>query len=232
MAYIRNTPLYPNLSKDINATSRPPLIPESNPKKTSKHAGDEIIPLDVYENILLYLNSELSSAAAADSGISQFRHAQNMPHPENAKVLPRSALPLHQFQHKGRGYSTVYMHPGNSSVFFNAKSESGADSGHIEAIWNYDLSHVGVQESHRFVVLAVHQGLSPQDTERNPYRLRPGLLANVVYAYDSKNVNRSLMIVKQDDIVGHAAYYSRPSGTFGINRATTVIVNSLHRYRD
>ncbi|KAF8954558.1 hypothetical protein BDZ97DRAFT_1766045 [Flammula alnicola] len=187
-------------------------------KEDPSGAGLKIVPVDVYNAILAYLNAVSRSL--------QFRHAQAIPHPNNALVLPRAAVPVFHFKHKGRDYSTIDMHPGNSSVHFASK-ESGPDSGHIESMWRYKLD-VGL--SRTFIVLSLHQPLSPQDAQHNPYQLRPGFLANVVYARNSDN--HHLMILEQDDIIGHVAYYARPPGTFGISGATTVLINSLHRNRD
>jgi len=180
-------------------------------------AGLTIVPINVYEAILSHLNSET---------LFPLRHAQAMPHPDNARVLPRTAVSVHHFKHKGRDYSTVDVHPGNSSVHFSAKSKTyTADSGHIEAIWQYKID--GILRT--FIVLSVHKNLSPQDEARDPYIAYPGLLAKVVYTRQTDNL--SLVILEQDQIVAHAAYYTRPSGTFGIKSLTTILINSLHRYR-
>jgi hypothetical protein len=177
----------------------------------------KIVPPDVYGAILSYLNFQT---------LFPFRHAQALPHPDNARVLPRTAISVRHFKHKGRDYSTVDMHPGNSSVHFLAQGRAiTADSGHIEVIWRYKIDRILCT----FVMVSAHQNLSPQDETRDPYVSYTGFLAKLVYARQTNNL--SLVILEQDQIVSHAAYYTRPAGTFGIRHSTSVLINSLHRYR-
>ena len=116
------------------------------------------------------------------------------------------------------------MHPGNSSVHFRMQGIH-KDSGHIEAMWRYTIN--GILRT--FIILSAHHGLLQQDNQSDPYASLPGFLAKVVYTRQSNNL--SLIILEQDHIIGHVAYYIRPAGTFGIGRSTTVLVNSLHRNR-
>lgn len=180
-------------------------------------AGLKIVPIDVYAAILAYLNLH--------NPVSPLRHAQAMPHPSNARVLPRAAVPIRHIKHKGRDYATVDMHQGNSSVHFRMKGIRN-DAGHIEAMWRYTID--GILRT--FIVLSVHHDLSQQDEKNDPYTSFPGFLAKVVYTRQTDNL--SLIILEQDHIIGHVAYYARPAGTFGIGRPTTVLVNSLHRNRE
>lgn len=215
-AYLDSNPLNATPSTDDNAL----FVPDA------KHNGGlEVVPLDVYNKILDCLNSGLPSH------VSAYRHAQDLPHPLKANVLPRFAWPIHRIQHKGRSYSIVNLHGGNSSIFFSPTTETAPDLGHIEAMWRYDLSNAGFQESRTFIVLSLHESLSAEDTQRNPYRSKPGFLANIMYARDPAKALH-LTIIEQAAIISHVAYYCRPARTFGIQKATTVFVNSLHRYRD
>lgn len=227
MACLRSSSLYPESPStpfsSIIAKAASTILRTPAPKIDTNGAGLKIVDQDAYEAILHYLN-----AAEQFTGLSPLRHAQDLPHPYNARILPRSAFPIRQFKHKGRDYSTFETHPGNSSVFFNARVQSGADSGHIESVWRFTIDG---KQSRTFVVLSVHQPLSSGDAKRNPYQERPGFLANVVYARSSNVSALRLMIFEPQDIVGHVAYYVRPPGTFGIKKSTNVIINSLHRYR-
>ncbi|KJA19185.1 hypothetical protein HYPSUDRAFT_204763 [Hypholoma sublateritium FD-334 SS-4] len=222
-AYLRNTSLKLILLKSDSS----PEIPDSNQKNSAKrNAGLEVVPLDIYNEILAYVNSTLQPEDLP------YRHARDLPHPENAKVLPQYALRVRRFQHKGRGYTTVGLHPGNSCVSFTPAAGTAPESGHIEAIWSFNFSSADVEESHKFIVVSLHEGLSMQDSRRNPYRSKPGFLANLVYRRELTEGRGPMVIVEEKAIIGHVAYYSRPPGTFGIKRGTTVLVNSLHRYRD
>ena len=196
-------------------------------KEDPSGAGLTLIPPREYLVILDYLNAV---ARLSDPPALLFWHAKHMPHPEHERVLPRFAIPVRYFKYKGRQYSTFQMHPGNSSISFTSKlSNSASSSGYIESIWRFtDFANMGVTRT--FIFLSRHQTLSPRDAQLNPYQLRPGYLANLVYTRDSSNL--SMTLIEPEDIIAHVAYYPRPPGTFGISQATTVIINSLHRYRD
>jgi len=180
-------------------------------------AGLNIVPADVYSAILTYLNLQTPAFPLRD--------ARAMPHPKNAHVLPRAAVPIRHINHKGRDYSTFDMHHGNSSVHFRMQGVL-KDSGHIETMWRYTIN--GILRT--FIVLSVHHDLSQQDEKNDPYTPFPGFLVKVVYTRRSNDL--SLIILEQDHFIGHVAYYIRPEGTFGIGRSTSVLVNSLHRNRE
>lgn len=217
-AYLRNTSF---LSKGSGSFE----VQDSKQEKSTKRtAGLELVPIDIYNEVLAHVNSTLSNEELP------YRHAQDFPHPqEGARVLPRHALPVRRFEHKGRAYATIALHPGNSSVSFTPTTETAPDSGHIEAIWSFNLPGTGTER--KFIVLSSHENLSLQDAQLNPYQSKPGFLANIVYTRDP-NKGLHFIIIETEAIIGHVAYYSRPPGTFGIKSATTVLVNSLHRYRD
>ena len=215
MARLHDSSSHPTSPESITILSDI-LLQTASVKEDPDGTGLEIVPADVYEAILSYLNSQMPFL---------HRHAQAMPHPHNAHVLPCAAIPVCHIKHKGRDYSTVGMHSGNSSVHFLKARSSTVDSGHIEAMWQYTID--GILRT--FIVLSVHQNLSPQDEVLDPYIAYPGFLAKVVYARQTDNL--FLVILEQDQIVGHVAYYNRPAGTFGIRRSTSILVNSLHRYR-
>ena len=216
MAHLRDSSMQLIISDPIKTLSDI-ILEKPTLKKDPGAAGLKIVPADVYNAILAYLNLQTPT--------SPLRHAQAMPHPHNACVLPRAAMPICHIKHKGRDYSTFDMHSGNSSVHFRMEGIN-TDSGHIEAMWQYTIS--GILRT--FIVLSTHQDLSPQDKENDPYSPFAGFLAKIVYTRQTNNL--SLVIVEQDQIIGHVAYYIRPVSTFGIGRSTTVLVNSLHRNRE
>ena len=217
MARLRDSSMQLIISDPIKTLSDI-ILEKLTLKEDPGGAGLKIVPADVYNAILAYLNVQTPT--------SLLRHAQAIPHPDNASVLPRAAMPIRHIKHKGRDYSTFDMHSGNSSVHFRMESIN-TDSGHIEAMWRYTIS--GILRT--FIVLSTHQDdLSPQDEEKNPYASFAGFLSKIVYTRRTDNL--SLVILEQDRIIGHVAYYIRPAGTFGIGRSTTVLVNSLHRNRE
>lgn len=91
------------------------------------HSKFESVPIDIYNKILHYINSGSEAVLLC--------HAiRDLPHLDNAKVLPHSAIPITQFNHKGWGYTTFRLHTGNSCIFFAPKVQNGNESGYIEEI--------------------------------------------------------------------------------------------------
>jgi hypothetical protein len=89
-------------------------------------------------------------------------------------------------------------------------------------------SQVVQGNTNMFIVVAPHQQLSAQDDQQHPYHSYPRFLAALIYT--EQGIDR--VIIEQEQITGHVAFYRRPAGTFGIVRPTTVLVDSLHRFRD
>ena len=144
-----------------------------------------------------------------------------MPHPANANVLPRGANPVSHLKHKGRGYSTHELHPGNSSIsYVSGKGETGA--GHIEFMWQILLNG----QPRVFIFVSPYCHLSQEHELKNPYQLRPGFLGTIVYPRQVACNN--LVVIQQAQVIGHVAFYNRPFGTFGIPVPTTIILDSLH----
>jgi hypothetical protein len=174
------------------------------------------LPIEVYDLILAHINMSTSAP---------LRHFKNLPHPMDEYVLPRMAVPLHTLKHKGHEYSIFSMHPGNSSISF--KSSVGViNAGFIVSMWKQVL----MGKSHSFVILSPHRHLSVDDEQRNPYPSRPGFLSTVFYSQQSELCKQ--IIVEPEQIIAHVAYYSRPSGTFGIEAGTMILIDSLHRNQD
>jgi len=154
--------------------------------------------------------------------LTKFRHYKHIPHPLESIVLSPTAMPLHNLQHKKRNYTTFAIHPGNSSIGYQTKG--GMAAGFIISIWSQVVQGI----SYTFIVVAPHQRLSAEDEQRNPYHSYPGFLATLTYT--EQGIQRA--VIEQEQIIGHVAFYCRPPGTFGITRATTVLIDSLHRFRD
>jgi len=56
-------------------------------------ASLKIVPADVYNAILAYLNLQTPT--------SLLHHPQAIPHPDNASVLSRAAMPICHIKHRG-----------------------------------------------------------------------------------------------------------------------------------
>lgn len=198
-------------------TSRNPLIAEPEEKEDPSGLGLKAVPLNVYEEILYYINQQTRS--------NEVRHYKSLPHPENATVLPRYAIPIKRFRHKCRDYSIFDDHPGNSAIHFEPQMD-GINSGHIESAWSFKQSDGNCRT---YIIVSKHQPLSLKDEERSPYHLRPGFLAKIVYPRDPDDL--LLTIIEPDNLIGHVASYDRPVGTFGFPFTTKIVINSLNRNR-
>lgn len=172
---------------------------------------------EIYNEILRLINSESQTLF--------FRHHHNLPHPPDALVLPPLAISIRKVEHNGRGYTAFSSHPGNSSISYHC-SNGNIDTGFITSMWSQVLQ--GTKRI--FIVVAPHTFLSAHDALRSPYSSRTGLLGTVVYSQPTQA--RSYVLIQQNQIRGHVAYYDRPPGTFGINEGVRILIDSLNRNRN
>jgi hypothetical protein len=175
------------------------------------------IPMAIYEHVLAYTNKNFTTSVP-------YRDFRHLPHPVDAHVLGRRAIPIRHWKHNSREYSICGAHPGNSSISFDHGGVH--DAGFIEQIWGLHIEG----QARTVMVISLHTMLSPLDRRKNPYSQRPGLACQLVYSY--RPPLNDWVVISPEQIIGHVAYYRRPPGSFGIQHATTVLVNSLHRYRD
>ncbi|KAF8987413.1 hypothetical protein BDQ17DRAFT_1258584, partial [Cyathus striatus] len=117
-------------------------------------------------------------------------------------------------------YSVYSVHAGNSSISF-IDNNNVVTPGFIEAIWTTNVSG----NKKIFLILRLPLPLNNEDTMKNPYSSRPGLLAGLVY--DSFTPEQQCIALEQ--VQSHVPFYQRPAATFGILFNTIVLVNSLHR---
>ena len=177
----------------------------------------ENLPLPIYECLLIYANKNLSPAIP-------YRDFRQLPHPDDVHVFARAATAIRHWKYNGHQYSVNTAHPGNSSISFDHGGIH--DAGFIEQMWTVVIEGRPVL----LMVISLHTTLSSLDELKIPYSQYPGLACQLVYSHHS--TLEHWIVISPDQIIGHVAYYNRPPGTFGIQQATTVVVNSLHRYRD
>jgi len=175
------------------------------------------IPIAIYERVLAYTNKNFSSS-------NPYRDFRRLPHPGDARVLGRRAISIRHWKHNGREYSIRGAHPGNSSISFDHNSIH--DARFIEQMWRFLVDG----RERTLMVISLHMFLLPLDQEKNPYTQRPGLACQLVYS--RRPPLHDWVVISPEQIIGHVAYYQRPPGSFGIQQTTTVLINSLHRYRD
>ena len=175
------------------------------------------IPMAIYEHVLAYTNKNFSSS-------NPYRDFRHIPHADDARVLGRRATPIQHWKHNSHEYSIHSAHPGNSSICFDHNGVH--DAGFIEQIWRILING----QTHMLMVISLHTLLSPIDQEKNPYSHRPGLACQLVYSHHPPLCD--WVVISPEQIIGHVAFYKHPPGSFDIQYATTVLVNSLHRYRD
>jgi hypothetical protein len=170
----------------------------------------ERVPADLYSQTLSYLGSH---------GIA-LRHHQDFPHPEEAQVLSpygRFVTEIKAAWHD-RTFSIRKSHPGNSSIVFSVPGSGKPSYGFIQSIWSHDVN----DSEEIFFAVRCHLLLSPEDEEKSPYRRRPRLNATTVYS----GAGGSEVIIRFSDIIAHAAYCLCEPGTFGIQQAILLLVNT------
>lgn len=202
---------------------QPQMSPTLSPHLEAQHnsKGQQLSSTE-YNLILAHMNTLRANCPT--------RHYQDVPHPENAFVLPPIAVPVKHITHKGRGYSTFAMHSGNSSISYhrnNTLNSSHIDTGFITSMWAQILNG----ESHLFILVSPHSPLSNDDATKSPYTSRPGFLSTLVYSQPPGSQKRQQVLIQQSQIKAHVACYTRPPGTFGIRSGVMILIDSLHRNR-
>jgi hypothetical protein len=206
-------------SSDSYLTQALHILGRRAPEQMQANGKGQPIPLDVYNLLFEFVTFSFPTTT--------FRHFKNLPHPIDSYVLPPFAIPVHHITYKGRNFSTFKMHPGNSSISFHARNGT-TNAGFIDAMWRQVLHG----KSQTFIVVSPHPYLSDEDQKKNPYASKPGFLCNIFYTQTPSDSDALDQIILQEDkIIGHVAYFKRPPGTFGIKRSTTVFIDSLHRNR-
>ncbi|KAK6988494.1 hypothetical protein R3P38DRAFT_2573208 [Favolaschia claudopus] len=115
---------------------------------------------------------------------------------------------------------------GNSSISFRHPATGSKDFGYIEAIWSQRLQG----QLRTFVVVAPHTAVTETDAAKTPYASHPRFACFVCYS--APRFHRPQLVIEPSYIISHVAYRRRPKGTFGIEQAVTIFVDSLHRGRD
>ena len=205
--------LEPQIKTEVESaaeTSHTPLA-EAQYNSQGKNLSAEI-----YDLILAHMNTLFPS--------SPLHHFKDLPHPMDAYVLPPMAVPLLHVYHKEHGYSTFSRHPGNSSISYQSK-EGVTKAGFIVSMW----SQILMGKLHQFIVVALHKPLTADDEQKSPFTSRPGLLSTIVYNQPPELCRQ--VIIQQEQIIGHVAFYRHPWGTFSIDAETMILVDSLHRNR-
>jgi hypothetical protein len=141
-------------------------------------------------------------------------------------VFPTRAVELTQFTHKTRLFSISKLNRGNSSMSFRHPSTGQKDLGYIQSIWTLALQG----QCQTFVVVQPHTDLSSTDGAKTPYSTHPRFACAVRYSEPLRP--QPQLILEPRHIISHVPYYQRPKGTFGIDQAITIFVDSLHRDRD
>ncbi|PPR07929.1 hypothetical protein CVT24_000909 [Panaeolus cyanescens] len=199
------------LRRDLSTPSRATSA-ENLPSTTSQKKFDPI-PAETYDLILQYSNTSSTN--------KPLRHFAHFPHPFDSVVLPFMGVYRKHFYIHGKLYSPFFVHPGNSSISF-LRTPTRPEPAIIQSIWTLEVERV----QRTFLVIQQPVALSPSDQQNNPYQQMPLLQASL--AYDEY---KDPIVIEPHVVQGHVPYYKRPPGTFGIDRATVIMVDSLHRGR-
>jgi hypothetical protein len=214
--YIHSNTLFGEALKILfpDAVGDPVAIQYSDTEMAQHNSKGMMLAPEIYNEIFKLVNSESSRPV--------FRHYYNLPHPPNALVLPPLTISLQKFEHDGRRYTSFLSHPGNSSISFHC-ANGDIDTGFIMSIWSQVIQGM----NRIFIVVAPHTYLSAHDEVQSPYSSQTGFLGTVVYSQPT--YARSQVLIRQNQIRGHIAFYDRPLGTFGIKVGVRVLIDSLRR---
>ncbi|KAJ7215446.1 hypothetical protein GGX14DRAFT_608378 [Mycena pura] len=191
------------------------------PAEGTAFNGSGVVLADsMYELILEYWNNTYSPSYIHKSDLT-FDLLNS-----GVKVLPSRAVQLTHFTHKIRLFSPFKKHHGNSSISFRHPSTGQKDMGFIRSIWTQVLEG----QKRTFVFVQPHTDTDPVDAAKMPYLTHPRFKCTVKYT--NPRHPKSELIVEPRHIISHVAYLPCPQGTFDIQKAITIFVDSLHRNRD
>ncbi|KAJ7907902.1 hypothetical protein B0H13DRAFT_1617989 [Mycena leptocephala] len=188
--------------------------------ETAFNGSGVILEDSIYELILDYWNRTYSPSYIRTTDLT-FELLER-----GVKVLPTRGVQLTHFTHKIRLFSTFKKHHGNSSISFRHPSTGWKDMGFIRSIWTQVLQG----QKRTFVFVQPHTDMKTADDAKTPYLKHPRFACTVKYT-EPRQPHPEL-VVEPRHIISHVAYLPLPKGTFGIQKAITIFVDSLHRNRD
>ncbi|KAJ6524069.1 hypothetical protein DFH09DRAFT_937439 [Mycena vulgaris] len=152
-----------------------------------------------------------------------WRSCYQLPHPPGSLILPPCAMKPLQFKLEKQGFSCYKSDRGNRGIQFHDPSDNSVQTGFINEIWEIPL------EGHMqtFVLVQKHKNLPLPLLRKTPFPSFPLFQATVVDAAES---NR-FCIIEPRHILMHLTVFTRPKGTYGINRKILVICWALNRGR-
>ena len=145
----------------------------------------------------------------------------DIPHPENAVVLPPTAKQLREFVVKSITYSCYSSHPGNSSIQFYDWFTQSNRTGCIRKIFQIPLKN----RLHIFFLIEEHSFLPPEEEQKAPYLICPQLKSKIVAATPSAR----FYIIEPIHIITHLTTLPLTEGAFGIPDKTHIICWALNR---
>lgn len=74
--------------------------------------------------------------------------------------------------------------------------------------------------------------LSAEDLAHNLYLSLPGLLGDAMYSHPTPDQGCAQVLIQQNQIWGHVAFYNCLPGTFGIKTGVRMLVDSLHHNQE
>lgn len=154
-----------------------------------------------------------------------WRPHYDIPHPDNALILPQLALKPTEIMFNSYTFSCQGSHLGNSAIQFYIPGHIDRlkQTGFIKSIWKIPLQYL----MRTFLLVESHKLLTPEEEQLTPYPSLTHLSSRVVDLASSKQ----LYIIELHHIITHLTVYKRPTGLYGIPHETMVICWSLNRGR-
>ena len=181
----------------------------------------QCLPLNVYDLLLDYIHTQYP----------YFRYYKDLSHLLDAHVLSPWVVEKNHIIYKTWSLSTFSEHSGNSSIEYYSNVRT-IEYGLICSIWVQSLGDRDTDQ-HTFLLISPHEQLSNTDRSLSLYSGFPGFQCVVVYMRWPLVVKATnMIIIRLEEVISQVASYNRAPGTFGIKRAITILVGSLHCNRN
>ncbi|KAJ6474508.1 hypothetical protein DFH09DRAFT_1109599 [Mycena vulgaris] len=152
-----------------------------------------------------------------------WRSCYQLLHPPGSLILPPCAMKPLQFKLGKQGFSCYKSLRGNSGIQFHDPSDNSVQTGFINEIW--EIPFEGHMQT--FVLVQKHKNLPLPLFRKTPFPSFPLFQATVVDVAESNQ----FCIIEPRHILTHVTVFTRPKGTYGIDRKIVVICWALNRGR-
>ncbi|KAJ7714775.1 hypothetical protein B0H14DRAFT_3634444 [Mycena olivaceomarginata] len=208
------SPRVPVSADSVNPTQLSPA------QETAHNGSGVVLDGSTYELILRYWNQAHSPPYVRATDLTYDLLDAGV------GVFPTRAVPLTNFLHKTRLFST-FKNTMAVAPFLSVIPRR--DGRAWDSLNPYGRRPYRDRRGHS-LSSGPTLALSLADAAKTPYPTHPRFAC--VVGYTEPLQPQPQLIVEPRHIISHVAYYSRPKGTYGVQQAITIFADSLHRGRD